>query len=173
MPELTIAVDDPRAADVRGLLERHLAHMNALSPPEDVHALDVDGLVDPAVTFFSARSGGRLLGVGALKQLEPGHAEIKSMHTAEEARGRGVARALLDHLLRVARDRGARRLSLETGSQPGFAPARALYAAAGFTPCPPFGDYRPSPHSTFLTRTLTAADGRPRHSAGPAPPGDQ
>jgi putative acetyltransferase len=161
MPELTIAADDPRADDVRGLLERHLAHMHALSPPEDVHALGVDALLDPAVTFFSARAGGRLLGVGALKELAPGHAEIKSMHTAEEARGRGVARALLDHLLRVARDRGVRRLSLETGSQPGFAPARALYTTAGFRPCPPFGDYRESPHSTFLTRTLAPAQGAP------------
>jgi len=165
--EITIAVDDPRAEDVRKLLERHLAHMNALSPPEDVHALDVDGLLDPAVTFFSARAGGEVLGVAALKQLEPGHAEIKSMHTAEAARGRGVARALLDHLLRVARDRGVRRLSLETGSQPGFAPARALYTGAGFVPCPPFADYRPSPHSTFLTRTLTAGDG-PAPGAPPA-----
>jgi len=167
VPEITIATDDPRARDVRGLLERHLAHMNALSPPEDVHALDVDGLLDPSVTLVSARAGGQVLGVAALKQLEPGHAEIKSMHTAEAARGRGIARALLDHLLRVARDRGVRRLSLETGTQPGFAPARALYAAEGFVPCPPFGDYRPSPHSTFLTRTLDAGDGAP--GPGPAP----
>lgn len=153
-----ISIDDPRAPDVRGLLERHLAAVNSLSPPEDVHALDVDGLLDPAVTFFSFRADGELLGVGALKQLDAHHAELKSMHTAQEARGRGVARALLEHMLAVARERGYTRLSLETGSMEGFAPARTLYATAGFTSCGPFADYRPSPYSTFMTLSMTGAE---------------
>jgi putative acetyltransferase len=108
----TIAPDDPLAGDVGRLLAAHLAFANEHSPPEDVHALDVSGLLDPAVTFFSFRSDGQLLGVGALKRLDDHHAELKSMHTVAAARGRGVGRAMLDHLIRVARDRGFRRLSL-------------------------------------------------------------
>lgn len=149
-----IAIDDPRADDVRRLLARHLAFAHATTPPNDVHALDVDGLVDPAVTFFSYRAGGEVLAVGALKRLDREHAEIKSMHTAAEARGRGIGRAMVDHLLAVARRRGHRRVSLETGAGPGFAPARRLYASAGFAPCEPFGEYRPSRNSTFMTVAL-------------------
>ncbi len=149
-----IAVDDPLSHDVRELLERHLAFAQAATPPEDVHALDVDALADRSVTFFSFRRHGKLLGVAALKHLDEGHAEIKSMHTAEAARGRGVARALVDHLLRVACERGYRRVSLETGAGPAFAPARALYASAGFTPCGPFAEYRPSPNSSYMALSL-------------------
>jgi putative acetyltransferase len=149
-----IGIDDPSAADVRALLGRHLAFARATSAPEDVFALDVDGLLDSAVTFYSYREGGALLGVAALKRLDDEHAEIKSMHTAEAARGRGIARALLEHLLAVARERGYRRLSLETGSGRAFEPARTLYASAGFTPCGAFGGYRASPKSTFMTLEL-------------------
>ena len=154
MPEGEISIDDPRAEDVRDLLKRHLEFANLHSPPEDVHALDVDGLVDPAVTFFSFRLEGELLGVGALKQLHGRHAELKSMHTAQVARGRGIGRAMADHLVGVALDRGFRRVSLETGSMPAFAPAQSLYASAGFEPCGPFGDYSPSPNSVFMTLSL-------------------
>ena len=102
-----IAADDPRAADVRALLARHLAFAHATTAPEDVFALDVDALADPAVAFFSCRDDdGAVLGVGALKRLDDAHAEIKSMHTAQEARGRGVGRAMVEHLLAVARERG-------------------------------------------------------------------
>jgi putative acetyltransferase len=160
VPNGKISIDDPRTADVRGLLERHLAFTNSQSPPEDVHALDVDGLLDPSVTFFSFRDDGVLLGVGALKELDASHAEVKSMHTAQAARGRGVARAILDHILAVARERGYTRISLETGAMEAFAPARTLYATAGFTPCGPFADYRLSPNSTFMTLSLD----------GPEPP---
>src|ERR1700728_500511 len=149
-----IAVDDPRAAAVRALLEQHLALMRAASPPEDVHALDLDGLLDPAVTFFSFRRDGELLAVGALKQLDGRHAELKSMHTAAEARRSGVGRAMVEHLIGVARDHGFRRVSLETGSTQAFAAARSLYAQAGFTPCGPFGDYPPGRGNTFMTRAL-------------------
>jgi len=149
-----ISVDDPRSEDVRRLLERHLAFTSAQSPPEDCHALDVDGLLDPAVTFFSYRSDGVLLGVGALKRLDAGHAELKSMHTAEAARRQGIGRAMVDHLLEVARRRGYRRVSLETGSMEAFEPSRSLYARAGFTPCEAFGQYQPSRNSTFMTLSL-------------------
>jgi putative acetyltransferase len=154
VPHGEISIDDPRAEDVRELLERHLGFAHSHSPPEDVHALDVDGLVDPAITFFSLRLEGQLLAVGALKQLDGRHAEIKSMHTAQEVRGRGIGRAMVEHLIGVARDRGACRVSLETGSMAAFAPARSLYARAGFKPCGPFGDYSPSRNSTFMTLSL-------------------
>jgi putative acetyltransferase len=154
VPEGKISIDDPRAEDVRELLDRHLAFANLHSPPEDVHALEVDGLVDPAITFFGFRLEGELLGVGAIQRLDGDHAELKSMHTAEAARGRGIGRAMLDHLIGVARDRGFRRVSIETGSMPAFAPARSLYASAGLTPCEPFGDYTASPYSAFMTLSL-------------------
>jgi putative acetyltransferase len=149
-----IAVDDPRTADVREILARHLAFARTNSPPQAVFALELDGLLDPAVTFFSFRDGGNVLGVGALKQLDERHAELKSMHTALEARGRGIGRAMVAHLLRVARERGYRRVSLETGSMAAFAPARSLYDSAGFRTCGPFGDYPASEYSTFMTMEL-------------------
>ena len=154
MAGIDIAVDDPRADDVRALLARHLAFAHEHSPPEDVHALDLSGLLDPTVTFFSARRGPDLVGIGALKELDDEHGELKSMHTAAAERGQGVGRAIVDHVLRVARVRGYRRVSLETGTMEAFAPARSLYAGVGFTPCGPFGDYTLSPNSTFMTLTL-------------------
>jgi putative acetyltransferase len=150
-----IGVDDPRSPDVRAVLERHLAFARATTRKEDVHALEADDLADPAVTLFSYRDGGgAVLGIAALKRIDDEHAEVKSMHTVEEARGRGVGRALVEHMVAVARERGYRRLSLETGAQPAFAPARALYASAGFTPCGPFAGYPDSPNSAFMTRAL-------------------
>ncbi|HZQ64824.1 MAG TPA: GNAT family N-acetyltransferase [Gaiellaceae bacterium] len=154
MGAFVIEVDDPRRDDVRALLEQHLAFAREVTPPEDVHALDLDGLLDPSVTLYSVRVDGELLGVGALKELEPGHAELKSMHTARAARRRGVGRAIVDHLLAVAASRGVRRVSLETGAMDAFAPARALYASVGFVPCGPFGDYEESPNSAYMTLVL-------------------
>lgn len=152
---IRIEVDDPRAPDVVALLERHLAFAQTHSPPEDVHALDVEALLDPAITFCSARDdAGGLLAVGALKELDARHGELKSMHTASQARGRGVGRAMAEHLVRMARGRGYDRLSLETGTMAAFAPARALYASLGFRPCPPFADYVDSPNSVCMTRRL-------------------
>ena len=150
----TIAVDDPRAPDVRALIEHHHGWATSQTPPEDAHALDADSLADPSVTFISLRNGGRLLGIGAIKRLDAHHVELKSMHTVEGARGQGVGRAILDHLLGIAADLGARRVSLETGSMEAFAAARALYATARFTECEPFGDYRPSRNSSFMTLYL-------------------
>jgi putative acetyltransferase len=154
MGEDVIAVDDPRAPDVRDLLSQHLAVMASHSPPENIFALDVSGLLDPAVTLYSYRRDGDLLAIGALKHLGARHGELKSMHTAAAARGAGIGRAMLTHLLGAARDRGYRQLSLETGSMAGFAPARALYASAGFTECGAFAGYEPSPHSTFMSLSL-------------------
>jgi putative acetyltransferase len=151
-----IAVDDPRTPDVRALLERHLQFARAQTPPEHSFALDLDGLLDPAITMFSFRAHGSLLAIGAIKRLGPHHAEIKSMHTAEAARGRGIGRAMLAHLLGAARARGFRQVSLETGTTAAFAPARALYHSAGFVPCGPFADYQPSKDNLFMTLGLGA-----------------
>jgi putative acetyltransferase len=151
-----IKTDDPRAADVRALLGLHLAHMKSQSPPENVFALTVTGLLDTAVTLYSYRRDGQLLGIGALKDLGDRHGELKSMHTAHAARRNGVGRAMLTHLIDVARARGYRLLSLETGSMAGFAPARALYATAGFTESDAFADYAPSRYSTFMQLRLSA-----------------
>jgi putative acetyltransferase len=149
--ELQIGVDDPRRPDVRALLERHLAFTGAQTAREHSFALDAEGLLDPAITLFGLRRHGELLGIGAIKRLDSGHAEIKSMHTAEAARGSGIGRAMLTHLLDVARSRGYGRVSLETGTTAGFAPARALYHSAGFVPCAPFADYGPSEVNLFMT----------------------
>lgn len=157
--DLEIGPDDPTAADVRAVLERHLAFARAVTPPEGVHALAVDGLTGPDVVFVSARSADRVLGVGALKQIDHDHAELKSMHTVEEARGRGVARAIVEHLLAVAADRGYGRVSLETGAMDAFAPARALYTALGFRPCPPFDRYVGSATSACMTIEIAAEPG--------------
>src|SRR5437763_12689735 len=147
MSELFVGVDDPESRDVQALLATHLTFANQHSPPEDVHVLAVTELLAADVSFFSIREDGELLGIGALKQLDQFHAELKSMHTTEAARRRGVGRTMLDHLISVARSRGCRRVSLETGSMAAFAPAQALYASAGFEVCGPFGAYPPSRHS--------------------------
>ena len=151
---LTIRRDSPLAPEVRALLQRHLALMWASSPAESVHALAPDDLAGEDVAFFTLRDGAVVLGMGALRRIDARHAEIKSMHVVAEARGRGLARLLLDHLLDQARATGYARLSLETGIEAVFAPARALYAAAGFSACPPIPGYCPDPHSVFMTRTL-------------------
>lgn len=152
--ELVVAVGDPDQADVRALLEEHLRDMYATSPAESVHALDLAALSNSSITFWTARAGGRLLGCGALKQLDDQHGEIKSMRTAADARGRGVAAAVLGAILGEAVRRGYAHLSLETGTEDLFAPARSLYRRHGFTECPPFGEYVEDPHSVFLTRAL-------------------
>lgn len=152
MGEFVVGIDDPQSAEVRALLDKHLAF--ARQHGQDMHALDITELLAENVSLFSIREYGQLAGVGALKQLDEFHAEVKSMHIAEEARGRGVGRAMVDHLVDVARARGCRRVSLETGSMAAFAPARALYASAGFETCEPFADYGPSPNSVFMTLDL-------------------
>ena len=152
--DVVIARDDPRAEDVRLLLQTHLAFSRDVTPAEYSFALDAEGLSDPGVPLFCARHNGELLGIGALKRHDDTHAELKSMHTREAARGRGVGRAMVEHLLAVAREHGYRRVSLETGTTDDFAAARALYTTAGFQPCAAFGGYRPSAYNTFMTICL-------------------
>jgi putative acetyltransferase len=142
---IALSIDDPADPEIRALLERHLTFAHEVTPAGGVFALDVEALRGPEVTFFCARQGGRLLGV------------LKSMHTVEEVRRQGVGRALVAHVLEVARDRGYRRVSLETGNFPAFAPARALYGLCGFTSCGPYGPYVGSETSSCMTISLDIA----------------
>lgn len=151
---LQIRLDDLSGAAIRALLEEHLRNMYEVSPPESVHALDLAGLRKPDVTFWTAWSGDDLLGCGALKELDPLHGEIKSMRTAPAHRRKGVARAILRHIIDEAKRRAYERLSLETGSMKAFEPAQRLYASFGFTCCPPFGDYSDDPNSVFMSISL-------------------
>lgn len=139
------------------LLSEHLRSLSALSPPESVHALNLDGLRRPDVRLWTAWRGDALLGCGALKTLDATHGEIKSMRTAAAHLRQGVARAMLQHLLTEARAAGLARVSLETGTAPPFVPAHRLYQGAGFVECGPFGDYTLDPHSLFMTLDLTPA----------------
>ena len=136
------------------LLNTHLTRARAVTPPGSAHALDLSGLREPRVTFWSAWDGDELAGVGALKALTPDHGEVKSMHTAESMRRRGVAVTLLRHIVSVARARGMTRLSLETGATPYFAAARELYRRVGFVECGPYGEYREDMNSVFMTRAV-------------------
>ena len=140
--------------DVRALLAQHFAEMRAGSPPSACHVLPVDGLKVPEIRFFTLREDGALLGCGALKRLTKGHGEIKSMRTADSALGRGVGKAMLDHLMSAARSEGVTRLSLETGSTEQFAAANRLYEKEGFQRCGPFGDYADTPFTRFFTREI-------------------
>ncbi|CAA9442978.1 MAG: Uncharacterized N-acetyltransferase YedL [uncultured Pseudonocardia sp.] len=154
-PPLEILVDELSGPGIAALLAEHLRDMRATTPPESVHALDLDGLRRPEVTVWSARCGAEVVGCAALAELGDGHGEVKSMRTTAAHRGRGVASALLRDLLAEADRRGLRRLSLETGTQGFFAPARALYVRFGFVPCPPFAGYTDDPNSAYFTRALT------------------
>jgi putative acetyltransferase len=149
---MDIRLDDLTSAQITELLREHLQGMARHSPPESVHALDLDGLRQPDVSFWSAWEGGELLGCGALKQLDGEHGEIKSMRTSSAHLRKGVAARLLQHIIDEAGRRSYRRLSLETGSAQAFAPARRLYARFGFQPCAPFADYVDDPYSVFMTR---------------------
>ena len=152
---MLIRVDDLREPGIALFLEEHLEDMRAATPsPESRHVLDLDGLRKPEITFWTVWDGDLLVGCGALKELDPTHGEIKSMRTATAYRGRGVATAMLNHLVGEASSRGYRRLSLETGSGEFFAPARALYTRFGFVDSEPFGDYRPDPNSYFMTKSI-------------------
>jgi len=151
---MEIKIDDLSGGEVIKLLEEHLADMYATSPPESVHALDVDALKSPDITFFSGWFGGELQGCLAIKQLTPQHIELKSMRTSSSSRKSGVATKLLTHALNTAIDKGYQKVSLETGTQDFFRPARNLYEKFGFTYCAPFSDYELDPHSHFMTREL-------------------
>ena len=151
---MRIELDDLTRPAIHALLNEHLQNMHALSPPESVHALDLDQLRDPTVPIWSAWDGDTLLGCGALKELDQSHGEVKSMRTPGALRRRGAGRTILEHIISVARSRGYARLSLETGTMDAFVPAQRLYASYGFTPCGPVGAYVEDPHSTFMTLKL-------------------
>ena len=140
--------------EVAALLREHLLDMHRHTPPESIHALDLDALRAPGISFWCMWAGDDLMGCGALKELDPGHGEIKSMRTARDFMRQGVARRMLGHILAEARRRGYRRLSLETGSMAAFAPAQRLYAESGFRRCGPFADYIDDPNSVYMTLEL-------------------
>lgn len=153
---LRVELDDLRREQVRQLVAEHLADMHATSPAESVHALDQAGLRATGVSFWTVWEATDLLGCGALKQLSPSEGEIKAMRTRPQARGRGVAAHMLVYLLDECRRRGYQRVSLETGTQDFFAPARRLYARHGFVTCPPFADYCEDPNSVYMTLALAS-----------------
>lgn len=151
---MEIRLDDLSGPEIKALLQEHLEFTKSTSPPESFHALDLEQLRKPNITFFTAWENGDLMGCGALKALDSGEGEIKSMNTASHHRRKGVARSILEHIITEARRRKYVRLYLETGSQPVFAPARQLYASLGFTECPPFTGYMEDPNSVFMTLPL-------------------
>jgi len=151
---MKIELDDLSRPEIQALLREHLQNMHAISPRESVHALDLAALRKPLITFWSAWEDDVLLGCGALKALDGKHGEIKSMRTPGAVRRRGAGKAILTHIIDVARSRGYQRLSLETGSMPAFQPAHRLYESFGFTQCGPFGGYVADPNSVFMTLLL-------------------
>ncbi len=151
---MKIEIDDLARPEIHALLNEHLQSMYALSPPESVHALDLDKLRKPDITFWSAWEGPLLLGCGALKQLNLTHGEVKSMRTPSSHRRRGAGRAILAHIIEVANSRAYERLSLETGAMEAFRPAQRLYESFGFTYCGPFGEYVEDPNSVFMSLRL-------------------
>ena len=148
---MLIRVDDLGGPEIALLLEDHLRDMRTTSPPESKHALDLESLCKPDITFWTIWDGTQLTGCGALKALDTQHGEIKSMRTVTARQRQGVASSLLRHIIAEARQRDYRRLSLETGSMPFFAPARQLYTNFGFAPCAPFATYKDDPNSVFMT----------------------
>ena len=151
---IEIRTDDLNGDATRRLIAFHLAGMHDTSPPESVHALDIDALRHPSLSVWSAWIDGELAGVGALKALDAGRGEIKSMRVDDRFRGAGVGRALLRHIVDDARRRGMSSLWLETGTTEDFAPAQRLYESEGFAACEPFEDYGPDPFSIFMKRAL-------------------
>jgi putative acetyltransferase len=152
--ELKIVVDDLSGPQIRDFLQEHVQQMRSITPLESKHALDLDALRQPGITFWSVMDGVTLVGCGAIKRLDASHAEVKSMRSAPSRQRSGIASLLLAHIIAEATRMGFTRLSLETGSTGFFAPARKLYAKFGFETCGPFADYRPDPNSVFMTRTL-------------------
>jgi putative acetyltransferase len=149
-----IKIDDLTGSEVIALVSQHLHNMTLNSPPESIHALDLEQLRRPEITFWSARDGNQLLGCGALKELDSFHGEIKSMRTSQEHLRKGVAKRLLQHIMEEAKHRGYKRVSLETGSMEAFKPARELYESFGFQYCKPFSNYIEDTNSVFMTFIL-------------------
>lgn len=152
--DLQIRVDDLTDPRIAAFLEEHLNELRPTSPPKSRHALDLDGLRKPEITFWSAWDGADLVGCGAIKRLDAEHVELKSMRTAPSRRGQGIGRQILQFIVEETRRCGYRRISLETGSMEFFEPARILYERHGFEYCPPFADYKPDPNSVFMTLSV-------------------
>ncbi|MCJ2181562.1 GNAT family N-acetyltransferase [Novosphingobium sp. 1949] len=150
---MTIVRDDPAAPHLAALLALHVGEVQA-ALGEFAYALDASGLSSPEVTFWSAWDGEELAGFAGLKRIDARACEVKSMRAAPSMRGKGVGRALMDHLIAAAREGGYETLFLETAVTPMHVPAVALYRSAGFVECPVFGDYRPGPHSLFMQLAL-------------------
>ncbi len=151
---MRIVIDDLIGPEIAALLEEHTAELRSISPPESKHALDLDALRRPEITFWTVWDEDELVGCGALQDLGGGHAELKSMRVSSQRTRQGIASLLLRHIIGEARDREFRRLSLETGSMPFFEPARNLYRKHGFAECGPFAQYVDDPNSTFMTMEL-------------------
>ncbi|MFD5393085.1 GNAT family N-acetyltransferase [Streptomyces sp. NPDC127097] len=151
---MKIVVDDLSGPEIASFLDEHVQQMRSLTPLESKHALDLDSLRKPGITFWSASDGDSLVGCGAIKRLDAGHAELKSMRTRPTRQRSGVASQLLEHIIAEAQGMAFTRLSLETGAAAFFLPARRLYEKFGFQYCGPFADYKPDPNSTFMTRAL-------------------
>ncbi|WP_018331223.1 GNAT family N-acetyltransferase [Actinomycetospora chiangmaiensis] len=151
---MRIVVDDLRGPRIARFLQDHLDHMREITPEGSVHALDLDALRAPGVTFWTVLDGDEVVGCGALKRLDDTEGEIKSMRSHPDRRRTGIGALVLEHILAEARNAGLSRLSLETGATEFFVAARSLYARYGFEPCGPFGDYGDDPHSAYLTRAL-------------------
>lgn len=151
---MNIVVDDLSGPQIAEFLREHIQEMRSITPLESKHALDLDGLRKPDVTFWSVMDGDAVVGCGAIKKLDPAHAELKSMRTTSTRKRSGIASLLLEHILTEAKRRGYSRLSLETGTAEFFLPARKLYEKFGFVSCEPFADYKPDPNSAFMTRSL-------------------
>lgn len=151
---MDIKLDDLTGSEVIALIGEHLQGMALHSPPESIHALNLDGLKKPEITFWSAWEKEELVGCGALKELDLQHGEIKSMRTSSAHLRKGVARRILEHIIAEAKRRGYQRLSLETGSMDAFEPAKRLYASFGFQYSMPFSDYTEDSNSVFMTKEL-------------------
>lgn len=151
---MEIVVDDLSGPEIAAFLDEHVQEMRSITPLESKHALDLDGLRKPEITFWSVIDGDTVVGCGAIKRLDADHAEVKSMRTTATRKRSGIAALLLAHIIAEAKRMGFTRLSLETGAAEFFLPARRLYEKFGFAYCEPFADYRPDPHSVYMTRLL-------------------
>lgn len=151
---MEIKKDDLTGTEVIHLISEHLQGMAQNSPAESIHALNIEGLKKPEITFWTAWDQGELLGCGALKELDQKHGEIKSMRTSSSHLRKGVARTVLQFIIEEAKRRGYEQISLETGSMEAFEPARKLYVSFGFQYCQPFSDYIDDPNSVFMTMKI-------------------
>jgi putative acetyltransferase len=165
---MRIVVDDLSGPEIAEFLDEHVRQMRSITPLESKHALDLDALREPDVTFWSVMDGGAVVGCGAIKRLDADHAELKSMRTSTARKRSGIASRLLGHIVAEAERMGFTRLSLETGSDDFFLPARRLYEKFGFEYCEPFADYRPDPNSVFMTRSLGGGAARRRAAVRPS-----